>query len=76
MFLIASFNDSIYVNMNRELEKREVDIDEEFQISQIKCIIHNESSFYILANKARGKLGYFLIRMDEQSPIIRANDGE
>jgi hypothetical protein len=69
--MIASSDDSIYINLNRKKKKREIDIDQEFNISSIKSIINDSGSFYILANKTRGKLGYFLIRMDEKRPIVR-----
>ena len=54
IFVVASDMDCIYVNMHmQEAEKREVDIDREFNISLIKQITFDEEDqvFYILSNK-------------------------
>lgn len=70
IFMIASAEDSVYVNMQRKSkEDRELDIDSEFQISAIKSVIYDKGNFYILANKCRNRLGYYLIKMDERIPI-------
>ena len=63
------------MNLGRPKHKREIDIDKEFQISAIKSIIYDKGSFYLLANKTRGKLGYYLIRMDERKPITKNEQG-
>jgi len=52
-----------------------LDIDAEFNIGLIKGIQYDEGSFYILANKRQGKLGYFLMSMDERRPIIKNKNG-
>lgn len=69
IFMIASADDSIYLNLSGK-KKYEIDIDQEFMISAIKCVIYDRGSFYLLANKTRGKLGLYLIRMDEHAPIV------
>lgn len=76
--IIASQDDSIHLNLYKKGRNRELDIDDEFHISAIKSIIYDEGSFYILANKSRGKLGMFLFRMDESNPIVknRKNNSE
>jgi len=70
--IIASADDSIYLNL---YNRNEIDIDEEFQISCMKSIFYDTGSFYILANKARGKLGLFLVRMNCYHPIVTAKSG-
>ena len=67
--MIASTDDTVYLNMSGQ-KNREIDIDQEFMISAIKCVIYDRGSFFLLANKTRGKLGLFLIRMDEKAPIF------
>lgn len=65
--IIASPDDGIYKDMNKQVE---IDLDERFNIGAIKEIIHDEEDhvFYILANKFDEKLGFFVIRMDEHNP--------
>ena len=67
--MIASSDDCIYLNLSGN-KKQEIDIDQEFMISDIKCVINDRGNFFLLANKTRGKLGLFLIRMDEKYPMI------
>ena len=63
--IVASADDSVYVNLYiQNRNQREIDIDDEFEISAIKSIIFDSGSFFILSNKCREKLGYFLIRMN------------
>ena len=48
--IVSSNDDGLYIDMNKDLE---VDIDEEYQIANIKEIIFDtdDDVFYILANK-------------------------
>ena len=65
--IIASSDDGIYKDMNKQVE---IDLDDRFNIGCIKEIIHDEEDhvFYILANKFDEKLGFFVIRMNEHNP--------
>ena len=47
-----------------------VDLDQLYNISAIKNIIHDDESksFYLLCNKYDGKLGTFLIKFNEKNP--------
>lgn len=65
--IIASSMDSIYFNLNT---RAWVDLDETYDISHIKEIVHDSESrsFYLLANKYQGKNGVFLIKFHELNP--------
>lgn len=67
VFVVASVQDGIWVNT---VTKREVDLDVVFQISDIRCIVYDseEDVFYLLANRFREGIGFFLIRFDAQDP--------
>lgn len=67
IFVIASPDDGIYLNLHDEVE---VDIDNEYQIANIKQIIydHEDNMFYILSNKYEEKLGFFVLKVNEQDP--------
>ena len=56
--MIASFYDVVWVNLDT---KREIDIDNYFLIGGIRSIINDNSTFYILSNKSKKRVGYFLI---------------
>lgn len=64
--IIATNKDLLWVNL---MTKDEVDIDELFQISSVRAINVFEDKFYILANKFRKKLGYFLLELDIDKPM-------
>lgn len=65
--VIASTEDGVYVDLK---QKTELDLDQRFEITALKEIIHDEEDgvFYILANKFQDKLGFFLIRMAADDP--------
>ena len=67
IFIIASPDDGIYINLNEETE---VDIDAEYQIANIKQIIydHEDGVFYVLSNKFEEKLGFFVLKISENDP--------
>lgn len=67
MSIIASKEDGIYYNHRN---RKQVDLDREFEISAIKEIIydHEDKVFYLLANMHYGKLGLFLIKFSERNP--------
>ena len=65
--MIASFYDILWINL--EKDTFEIDIDQEFGISDISAIRHFESSFYILANKNDKKVGLFLIQINSNNPL-------
>ena len=66
--VISSQEDGIYLDIKKE---NEIDLDNEFKIGIIKEIIHDEEDkcFYMVANKYDEKLGFFIIRMDEDDPL-------
>lgn len=67
IFIIASPDDGIYLNIN---EDAEVDIDNEYQIANIKQIIYDNEDdvFYVLCNKYEEKLGFFVLKIRENDP--------
>ena len=65
--MIASFYDVLWINLEKKMG--EIDIDQEFGISDIRAIRNFESSFYILANKSDKKVGLFLIQINSNNPL-------
>jgi hypothetical protein len=65
--MIASFYDVLWINLETD---KELDIDNDFCIGNIRQIINYEKSFYILANKSNKKIGYYLIQIDEDNPVL------
>jgi len=65
--VVGSETDGLYYNRRTN---QYVDLDEEYQISNIKEIYHDheERVFYMLANKYQEKLGIFLIVFNEKDP--------
>ena len=63
--IIASTDDVLWVNIK---DADECDIDEAYNLGDIKSIIHVEDKFYMLANKFDRKLGYFLLELPEKKP--------
>lgn len=63
--MIASFYDVIWLNLNTQ---KEIDIDNDYNIGDIRSIINIDNIFYILANKSNKHIGYFLIEFDEINP--------
>ena len=48
--------------------KVEIDIDNEFNICDIRTVFYYNHKFYILTNKSQKKVGLYLIELDEQNP--------
>lgn len=65
--VIASQEDGIYINLEND---EQTDLDKLYKISNIKEIIYDqeESYFYILANKFDDKLGFFILRINQEDP--------
>jgi hypothetical protein len=72
IFIVSSVNDGIYIN--KELNQ-EVDIDQEYNISNIMEIIYDDDDqmFYILTNKYEEKLGFFVLKIKEGNPYNQDN---
>lgn len=68
-FIVASPEDGIFYD---KAKQHEVDIDEQYEISNIKEIIydHEEGFFYLLANKYQEKLGFFVLKINKDVPQI------
>jgi len=65
--VVASIQDGIWVNTDT---KKEVDLDMLFEISDIRCVIYDsdDDRFYLIANRLRDAIGFYLIRFDAQNP--------
>ena len=52
----------------------DIDIDELFNVLAIQCIIydHEDQSFYLLANKKDGFVGFFLIKYNAKNPAVHS----
>ena len=64
IFICASPIDGLYIDVQN---KTEYDIDEGFDVKEIREIIYDEdeSCFYILTNKFQEKLGFFVLQFYE-----------
>jgi hypothetical protein len=69
IFVTASSTDGIHYN---SISKKETDLDELYNISNIKEMIYEnvDKQFYLLANSYQEKIGLFLIRFDLNDPNI------
>ena len=65
--LTASNDDGIYTDIDKDIE---LDMDETYSVQMIKEIIYDadEDMFYFLSNKYEEKLGFFVIRINENNP--------
>ena len=45
---------------------REVDLDLTYKFGEIKCLMHHEGKFYVLANKMNNQLGYYLLELNQE----------
>jgi hypothetical protein len=66
--LIASSNDTLWCCLSDK--KQEIDIDSTFSLKEMKCLAYHDKKFYILANKSKKKLGYFLLELDIDLRIL------
>jgi hypothetical protein len=59
VLVVASPEDCLYIDLNKDMES---DIDQMYQVSNIKEIIYDEEDrlFYFLSNKFEEKLGFFV----------------
>ena len=63
--VIGSVNDVLWIDV--ELNGKpsaEVDIDNKFNLTDIKAILYHSSKFYVLANKYNSILGYYLLELE------------
>lgn len=60
--MLASTDDVLWVNIKTG---KEIDVDDTFQLGDIKCINFKNGKFYVMANKFNDNLGYFLLEMDQ-----------
>lgn len=68
IYIVSTQQECIYVNT--ELNKQ-VDMDEAFLIKDIKFVKYDndDNSFYILCNKYKEKLGFYLLKTDADRPL-------
>lgn len=66
---MTSSLDILYVNIDW---KYEVDFDDKEDISNIENILADDDHFYVLANKKEGRLGYYLLQIEVESPDTEA----
>jgi hypothetical protein len=69
LFTVASVHEGIWVDLKKLYD---VDLDELYNILAITQVIydHEDQSFYLLANKKDGKLGFFLIKYNAKNPAV------
>ena len=59
--MIASPAESRMVRIS---SKNEIDLYNLFGIEDVKSVIYKEKSFYVIANKRKMKLGYYLVKIN------------
>jgi len=64
--IVATPLDGLIINMQT---KEEFDIDEYFEIADIKNMIYKHGYFFLMANKRQNKLGYYLLKINRNSPL-------
>lgn len=64
-FIITSDEDALYVDMEQQ---QEIDLDEKEKISMIQNIVADRQTFYVLANRRKGKLGFYIFTIDMSDP--------
>lgn len=57
----------LWVNISTKVE---VDIDEKFELADIKSLCFTNDKFYVLANKYKRKLGYFLLELEQNLDAV------
>ena len=70
--ILASNEDCIYVNLKKKGPDVEFDLDENFHISCIEEAIYDaqDKCFFIIANKLKGQLGLYLLKISEEDPTM------
>ena len=65
--MLASQSDGIWINKKNNTE---IDIDQEFDISDIKSLLYDEEDqvFYLLANRKKGIIGFYLMKFPVNDP--------
>ena len=65
--LVASYDRCFWLNFTNDKFEN---LGEMYEIGQIQCLCHDaeERVFYLMANKYLGKLGLFLIRINDDDP--------
>ena len=65
--VVSTFYDVLYLRFNDDYE---LDIDNEFKVTDIRSIIYSKDmkKFYLMANKRKSFLGYYLMEIDEMEP--------
>jgi hypothetical protein len=66
--LIATCFDVLFIDNKKDME---YDIDNLYEICDIRCIISDKKSFYILANKKQRNLGNFIVEINENFSITK-----
>tara|TARA_B110001450_G_scaffold143818_1_gene134555 strand:+ start:647 stop:916 length:270 start_codon:yes stop_codon:yes gene_type:complete len=67
IYIVSSQSDGLYINMK---SGHEIDLDEAFEITDIKNILYDEEDqmFYLLANRKNGIIGFFLMKFPVGAP--------
>jgi len=73
IIIVSSEIDTIYVDIPNQ---NEIDLDSEYEFSCIKEIIFDteDDEFYIVCNKYRQKLGFYVMKMPEKRPKKTENN--
>ena len=73
---VAAQDDVLFVNQNIENEiDKEIDVDNNFLITDVKACIFYNKKFFVLANKFEKHRGVFLLMIDETNltKLLRRN---
>jgi len=68
--LVASPQDCLYIDIKKNVE---VDMDDEHHLKNFNTILFDaeDNQIYIIANKLRGNLGFFILRLEADDPYSK-----
>lgn len=67
-FIVTSVQDTLFVDLDKEiLTQREVDIDEQEKVAEIRSMCVKGDKFFVLANKKDKKLGFYMFSLDMET---------
>ena len=60
-FIVASHAQGLLINL---VTKHEIDLASTFEIEDLKDVAYDSLNFFIMANKRKKKLGYYLLKLN------------
>lgn len=69
-FIATSRKNVLFVDLNKDDsdKSKETDLDQQEGLSEIRALAVKDDNFYVLANKHKGKLGFYMIHFNLNNP--------